>query len=850
MNSLCLPLLRDAERLDLLKLELPRVARARKNQILTVVRRPLEREVLSIQDDLAGRLLADWRSLAQSRCEVASLSSLLRLLACSTSSEAMGRAHAPSFGSGHLHPWLSDRAVLRRWLCESRTLWRKAAAPLIQEGLLPQWVSEEAPSADHFCADLFCAARFDACVEMNDARFVPLFAVRVLPHLPRGISFAAAREWEKAFLSLPVSLQDSAEVVCLAQKGILGLAWLKLALQEPMERVSVVLRAMIGGGALQFPPPLRMHRLLATLRHAGKQAHTFEDVVWAVRGARSGADPRWLVGAFSIAVILKPSTAPRHVLPDPIAAPRYRGVNWIFAALHRWKLRPGRTLANRFLRASSLFPGMREMVSQVSPGRWSSHRGREWLFWMSSFDVRPSQAPKKMRRWNALRTHWATMLRLVERSGETNRGEMMSLLKRGFQSEVLEKDEWLATDTLLWAEELLKVHALDPKLSVEPLLAFLPALESESRRQIAAHLPALMTAVKKLGWGFSTEDHLKDGVACLPVLGKRICLFVLLREPKLLIRTLIKLGALQHETAERISATFAEHPLATCDPEKATLKQLAVMVEANSAGRELGMPVKQRTWDRIREKKPLSPHLLDADKMDLEHAWAKLAVEVLLELIDRELRLLFHVQRSETVEHRTLLYLHTLDEQRRKAKRLVRCLAAGGSFSRAQHPLNVKWGRTLPSHTAAQWALGFHRVCEVPKRGRLVFETERDPLQIFRMGDYGGSCLGVGSINQYSTLTNALDANKQVVYARDSAGKVIARQLLALSDAGTLVCFRIYPEHSTEAMQQAFIQYDRAYAAALSVPLHKQGEYKVSSPMNMDWYDDGAWTPWEENGND
>jgi len=496
------------------------------------------------------------------------------------------------------------------------------------------------------------------------------------------------------------------------------------------------------------------------------------------------------------------------------------------------------------------FPGVKELLSQVSTGRWSPARAMDWLHWMSEFNVRPSQASKKEEPWKAVRAHWSAMLRLAERTDEAKRGEMINLLKQGFQSEVLEKDKTLAADTLLWAEALLKVHALDPKLSIAPLLAFLPSFDSARRREIAARLPALMTAVKKLGWGYSTGHHLTDGAVFLPMLGTRICFFILLREPKLFIRGLMKLGALKSKSMSRIAETFAEHPLAGCDPEKASLKELAVMVEANSAGRQLGMPVKPRTWNRIRENQPLAPHLFDADRMELQHAWARLTVEMLLELIDRELRLRFHVHSSENVEHHTLFYLHTLEGPRRKANRLVRFLAHGRPFSREQHPLNVKWRGTLRASTEAQWSLGFHRICEVPKRGRLRFETERDPLEILRMGDYGNSCLGAGSFNQHSALTNALDANKQVVYARDENGKVVARQLLALSDIGTLVCFEVYPRDSSHAIEHAFIQYDRAYATALDVPLHKGGEYQISSPMNMEWYDDGAWTPWEEESNE
>jgi len=357
MNSLCLPLLRDAERLDLLKLELPHVARVKKHQTLAAVRRPLGQEAFALQNDLASNVLVCWRYLSESGNDIATLTSLLRVLATSASSEAMGPDHAPASPNGNLQPWLSDRAVLRRWLCEARSLWSKAITPLVWEGVLPEWVCHEAPSAGgDFCPDLFCAARFGERVEMNHAAFAPLFAVKALPHLPRAVPFKVAKEWEHAFLALPAAVQDSTEVLILVQQGAAGLAWLRMALLEPRERIALVLRAVIAGGCFKSLPPRHVHRLLATLRHARSRAFAAEDLQWAMHGIQAGACPRWLAGVFRLAWSTKPSTRPRPILPDPIAAPHFRGVNWILATLSRWELSGTRWWADRFLRASSLFP--------------------------------------------------------------------------------------------------------------------------------------------------------------------------------------------------------------------------------------------------------------------------------------------------------------------------------------------------------------------------------------------------------------------------------------------------------------------------------------------------------------
>jgi hypothetical protein len=257
------------------------------------------------------------------------------------------------------------------------------------------------------------------------------------------------------------------------------------------------------------------------------------------------------------------------------------------------------------------------------------------------------------------------------------------------------------------------------------------------------------------------------------------------------------------------------------------------------------MPVKKRTWDHIAGLKPLPRHLLSVDHEELRCAWARLAMEVLNELIVRELRLQFPSFRSDKVREDTLLFLHTLKGQRRTARRVVRAAAQGRPMVREHHPANQRWLRSLPDPVAAQWRLGMHWTCEVPKLGRLTWETERDLIEVLRMGDYASSCLGSGSCNQFSALTNAMEANKHVVYARSSAGRVVGRQLLAVSKDHGLVCFDVYPRSASEELRNAFVKFDKAFAAALGLPLHDEGSYIIESPLGLEWYDDGAWTPWD-----
>ena len=127
---------------------------------------------------------------------------------------------------------------------------------------------------------------------------------------------------------------------------------------------------------------------------------------------------------------------------------------------------------------------------------------------------------------------------------------------------------------------------------------------------------------------------------------------------------------------------------------------------------------------------------------------------------------------------------------------------------------------------------------------RLVAIARRPggPVEALRLGTYFGSCLSVGGAFDYSAVAVALDVNKQVVYARNRRGSVIARQLLALSEADELIAFAVYPLSAPAAVKRLFARYDRAFAAALGLALRRgDGDYTVAEVIPSNWWDDGAW---------
>jgi hypothetical protein len=122
--------------------------------------------------------------------------------------------------------------------------------------------------------------------------------------------------------------------------------------------------------------------------------------------------------------------------------------------------------------------------------------------------------------------------------------------------------------------------------------------------------------------------------------------------------------------------------------------------------------------------------------------------------------------------------------------------------------------------------------------GRISLEVETDPIQVLFMGEYGfASCLSLRGANMWSAVSNAIDIDKAVVWARDPAGNIVGRRLIALTPQG-VVSYRTYTNRNGLALDGLFEEFIARYAAHCGVPV----THGVSpGPLLSDeWYDDGA----------
>ena len=192
----------------------------------------------------------------------------------------------------------------------------------------------------------------------------------------------------------------------------------------------------------------------------------------------------------------------------------------------------------------------------------------------------------------------------------------------------------------------------------------------------------------------------------------------------------------------------------------------------------------------------------------------------------------------------------TIRQNRRLLSRLLRAHLNGDAANDlAAHPANAAFLRALTDRgaDARAWRSRFPRryPCPHVPGGAAHLWAETDPLPILQMGNYFHTCLSATGFNAFSTVANAADANKRVVYARDGQGRIIGRKLIGITEAGALVGFHTYTnlpdEAGNGALHALFRRYVAAFAARCRLPLADNGT--VPTLLAEAWYDDGV-VPW------
>jgi hypothetical protein len=205
----------------------------------------------------------------------------------------------------------------------------------------------------------------------------------------------------------------------------------------------------------------------------------------------------------------------------------------------------------------------------------------------------------------------------------------------------------------------------------------------------------------------------------------------------------------------------------------------------------------------------------------------------------------FHITENCNKSVFSLQVLQLIDANIRPFKRFLKAFFSGKRDYILSHPVAQIWMQKHSEIDIELWSQGIEYTYESDYYGKIRIGLEKDPLEALKLGEYVGSCLGLGGAFIFSAAAVVLDINKQVIYARNSKNVVIARQLVAISEEKKLVCFEIYPINNDIEIKTIFRKYDISFARALGIKFfdgNKGDEgYTVENILSEEWWDDGAW---------
>lgn len=189
---------------------------------------------------------------------------------------------------------------------------------------------------------------------------------------------------------------------------------------------------------------------------------------------------------------------------------------------------------------------------------------------------------------------------------------------------------------------------------------------------------------------------------------------------------------------------------------------------------------------------------------------------------------------------------HTVNENGDLLRRMLRAYVRGDIHWARRQPKTLAYLRTLREQgfDVELWLAPPTVIIDLPDfpSGPVRLHVEDDPLEILQMGNYFGTCLSFDGINSHSSIANASDINKRVIYARDAQGRVVGRKLVAINNNLQLVGYNVYcaltKKQGHAALLRAINKYARELATQCGLLLGNSGS--VDKILSEEWYDDGT----------
>lgn len=192
-----------------------------------------------------------------------------------------------------------------------------------------------------------------------------------------------------------------------------------------------------------------------------------------------------------------------------------------------------------------------------------------------------------------------------------------------------------------------------------------------------------------------------------------------------------------------------------------------------------------------------------------------------------------------------ILFYWSVRSNRRWLRQLLLAHWKGEREWVRQQPDNQRWLTVARSHgvDVETWLSTCPRHYDSPMD--VTLSMENNPLWVLQMGNVVRTCLSVHGCYAYSTIANAVDVNKRVIYARNDRGRIVARRLIAVDQQHRLVGFEVYCVSSdpVDASQLTgiFDDYCRSLAAHCRVAVRTDdSDYIIERLVAKMWYDDSA----------
>ncbi|OYE04042.1 hypothetical protein [Nostoc sp. 'Peltigera membranacea cyanobiont' 232] len=305
------------------------------------------------------------------------------------------------------------------------------------------------------------------------------------------------------------------------------------------------------------------------------------------------------------------------------------------------------------------------------------------------------------------------------------------------------------------------------------------------------------------------------------------------------------LGTLNTPTSEKVVKAFSQHSIMTENITLLPIKDACEFIDSQ-CGSQFSNPIPRKIRDYVQGKISLSEQQINRGFQKICKQIQLTRLDIFEHLILNTLKRDFDVNpERENIRH-ALSMLGIIDDNFRSFRKFLKAYWGGNLDYLLNHPLTQTWLKKHSCINIKMWTQGIEYTSQVDGFGLIEIKLENEPLEVLKLGTYVGSCLALGGLCSYSAVAVLLDINKQVLYARNSEGKVVARQLVAISEREELVCFYIYPNGVNSIIKKIFYECDVRFAEALNLRLYQpssdqDNDCDVQNIISQAWWEDDVW---------